>query len=133
MPTLDELKERFAADRFATELAGAEIQTAEPRHAVCTLALRPAHCNAAGIPMGGAVFTLADFAFAVAANGFAETVTVSQSADVHFLAPARGRTLTAEARCLRAGRTVSLYTVDVTDDQGVYVAHIAITGFTVGG
>ena len=131
MPTLDELRQRFRADRYATEITGAEILSAEPRHAVCTLSLRPEHCNAAGNPMGGAVFTLADFAFAVAANGFSETITVSQSADIHFLSPARGRVLTAEAKCLRAGRTVSLYTVDITDDQGGYVAHAAISGFTV--
>ena len=131
MPTLDELRARFTADRFAIHVTGAEILSAEPRHAVCALSLRPEHLNAAGTPMGGVVFTLADFAFAVAANGFSQAITVSQSADIHFLSPAKGRTLTAEARCLRAGRTVSLYTVDVTDDQGGYVAHIAISGFTI--
>ena len=131
MPALDELRARFAADRFATELTGAEILSAEDRHAVCTLNLRPEHMNAAGTPMGGVVFTLADFAFAVAANGFTGAITVSQSADIHFLAPAKGHTLTAEARCLKAGRTVSLYAVDVTDDQGGCVAHVTISGFTV--
>ena len=131
MPTLNELRERFTADRFATEITGAEIQSAEPRHALCTLPLRPEHRNAAGTPMGGAIFTLADFAFAVAANGFADSITVSQSADIHFLSPAKGGVLTAEARCLRAGRTVSLYTVDVKDDLGTYVAHVTISGFTI--
>lgn len=131
MPTLDELKARFSSDRYATEVTGAEILSAEPRHAVCTLSLRPEHLNAAGTPMGGALFTLADFAFAVAANGFAQTVTVSQSADIHFLAPARGTVLTAEAKCLRGGRTVSLYTVDITDDKGGYVAHVTVSGFTI--
>lgn len=131
MPALDALRARFAADRFATELTGAEILSAEDRHAVCTLNLRPEHMNAAGTPMGGVVFTLADFAFAVAANGFTDAITVSQSADIHFLAPARGHTLAAEARCLKAGRTVSLYAVEVTDDQGGFVAHVTISGFTV--
>lgn len=131
MPTLDELRARFAADRYATEVSGAEILSAEPRHAVCTLTLRPEHMNAAGVPMGGVIFTLADLAFAVAANGFSEAITVSQSADIHFLTPAKGSVLTAEARCLRAGRTVSLYAVDVTDDLGSYVAHVTTAGFTV--
>ena len=131
MPTLSELKSRFSADRYATELTGAEIVSAEPRHAVCTLPLRPEHLNAAGTPMGGAIFTLADFAFAVAANGFSETVTVSQSAHIHFLSPAKGNVLTAEARCLKAGRTVSLYAVEVTDELGGYVAHVTVSGFTV--
>lgn len=131
MPALDELKSRFRADRYAAEVTGAEILSAEPRHAICTLALRPEHLNAAGAPMGGAIFTLADFAFAVAANGFTDAVTVSQSANIHFLSPARGSILTAEARCLKAGRTTSLYTVDINDDCGGHVAHVTISGFKV--
>ena len=131
MPTLSELKQRCYSDRFASELLGAEILSAEPKHARCAFSLRPQHLNAAGVPMGGAVFTLADFTFAVAANGFAEDVTVSQSATTYFLAPAKGSVLTAEARCIKDGRTTSLYCVDVTDDQGVHVAHISISGYTI--
>ena len=133
MPTLAELKQRFYSDRFASELLGAEILAAEPQHARCAFSLRPQHLNAAEVPMGGAIFTLADFAFAVAANGFSEDVTVSQNAATYFLAPAKGTVLTAEARCIKAGRTTSLYCVDVTDDQGVHVAHIDINGYTIHG
>ena len=88
--------------------------------------------NANGTPMGGAIFTLADFAFAVAANGFAERVTVSQHASVTFLAPAKGKELRAEATCLKAGRTLCLYEVRITDELGVCVAHVTVNGFTVG-
>lgn len=132
MPTLDDLKKRFQDDRYATRLTGAEIREAEPGRAVCGLALRPDHMNANNAPMGGAVFTLADFAFAVAANGFADRVTVSQHVSVTFLSPAKGRELLAEARCLKAGRTTCLYQVDVRDDKGTYVAHAEFNGFTLG-
>ena len=133
MPTIPELTARFAADRFATELLGAEILFSEPRHARCAFSLRPSHLNAAGTPMGGALFTLADFAFAVAANGWSEAgeITVSQNATVYFLAPAKGKTLTAEAVCRKAGRTTSLYTVDITDELGTAVAHMSVSGYTV--
>ena len=132
MPTLEEIKATFAADRFATEVVGVEIQSAEPGHAVCALKLRPELMNAAGIPQGGAIFTLADFAFAVAVNGHAERVTVSQHVSITFHSPARGTTLLAEARCVKAGRTTCLYTVDVTDDAGTHVAYATVNGFTVG-
>ena len=72
MPTLEEIKATFAADRFATEVVGVEIQSAEPGHAVCALKLRPELMNAAGIPQGGAIFTLADFTFAVSANAYSD-------------------------------------------------------------
>ena len=132
MPTLDELNQRFRHDCFATAVVGASILEAEPSHAVCLLPLRPAHMNANNTPMGGAIFTLADFAFAVAANGFSERVTVSQHAAIAFLAPPKGTQLRAEAACLKAGRTLCLYEVRITDDLGTQVAHVTVNGFTMG-
>lgn len=132
MPTLQELRHRFQSDRFATQLTGADIREAEPGRALCALALRPDHMNANNTPMGGAIFTLADFAFAVAANGFSERVTVSQQVSVTFLSPARGRELLAEARCVKAGRTTCLYQVEVRDDAGTLVACASVNGFTIG-
>lgn len=132
MPTIEELQSRFQSDRFAVEVTGADIREAEPGRAVCVLALRPDHMNANHTPMGGAIFTLADFAFAVAANGFAERVTVSQHVSVTFLSPAKGQELRAEARCLKAGRTTCLYQVEVLDELGTYVAHAEVNGFTIG-
>ena len=51
---------------------------------------------------------------------------------VPFLAPAKGTELRAEASCLKAGRTVCLYVVDITDDAGVHVAYVTVNGFTMG-
>ncbi len=131
MPTLEEIQKRFQADRFATETTGAEIVFAEPYHAVCELVLNPSHYNAAGIPQGGTIFTLADLAFAVAANGFAEDVTISLQNDISFLTPSRGEKLIAEATCIKKGKTVNMYTVDVKDDLGTFVAYMTVNGFTV--
>lgn len=132
MPTMEELTSRFSHDVYATALTGAEIREAEPMRSVCALKLRSDHMNANGVPMGGVMFTLADFAFAVAANGFAEKITVSQHVSITFLSPAKGRELLAEARCLKAGRATCLYEVDVRDELGTHVAHATVNGFTVG-
>lgn len=131
MPTLDQIRARFTGDRFAAEAAGVTIDAAEPGRAVCSMPIRPIHLNANGIPMGGAIFTLADFAFAVAANGHSTRVTVTQQVSVTFLSAARGNTLVAEARCLKAGRTTCLYTVSVTDNLGAQVAHLTVNGYTM--
>ena len=131
MPTLEDLKARFQSDCFAAKVLGAEIRGAEPGRALCAVRLRPEHMNANHTPMGGAIFTLADFAFAVAANGFAERVTVSQAVSITFLSPARGGELLAQARCLKAGRTTCLYEVEVRDELGTYVAHGTVNGFTL--
>ena len=130
MPAMEELNERFRADRFAAQ-AGVEIREAEPGRALCAMPLRPCHMTANGAPMGGAIFTLADFAYAVASNGFTDRIIVSQQVAITFLAPARGTELLAEAKCLKSGRTTCLYAVDVRDELGTYVAHATVNGFTV--
>lgn len=132
MPTLEEIRSRFMGDRYAVETTGVKIVEAEPGRAVCELALRPGLLNANGVPMGGALFTLADFTFAVASNAYVEEIIVSQHIDMTFLAPSKGRTLTAEAVCLKAGRRTCLYQVRITDDEGVFVAHMTVNGFTAG-
>ena len=132
MPDLNELRARFAGDRFAAEAAGVTIDEAQPGRAVCSMPIRPIHLNANSVPMGGAVFTLADFAFAVAANGYSDRVTVTQQVSVSFLSAARGSTLVAEARCLKAGRTTCLYAGEVRDDLGAQVAYLTVTGYKVG-
>ena len=49
--------------------------------------LTPLHLNAGGVAQGGAVYTLCDTTFAVAATR--GVMTVSQCADMHYLRPAR--------------------------------------------
>ena len=126
---LEEIKATFAADRFATEVVGVEIQSAEPGHAVCALKLRPELMNAAGIPQGGAIFTLAAFTFAVSANAYSDRISVSMQHDITYFAPARGKTLLAESRCVRCGRSTCFYVVEITDDLGGKVAHMTVNGF----
>ena len=131
LSSLKEIRQFFAADRFATEVTGAEIRLAEPGRSVCALTLTPRHLNAAGTPQGGAIFTLADFAFAVAANGYTEKITISLQHDITYLAPARGKELIATARCVKGGHHTGFYTVEITDDMGTNVAHMTVNGFTL--
>lgn len=131
MPDLEEIRSRFRHDRFATEATGAVIDSAEPGKAVCSLTLEGRHMNENHVPMGGAVFTLADIACAVAANGYSEKKTVTQQASITFLSPAKGKRLIAEAYCLRQGRTTALYGVDVKDELGTYVAHMTVNGYVI--
>jgi len=131
MPNLEEIRSRFQNDHFATETTGIAIDSAEPGKAVCSVTLEKRHMNENNVPMGGAIFTLADFVCAVAANGYSEKKTVSQNVSITFLSPAKGTRLIAEASCLRQGRTTALYTADVRDELGTYVAHAIVNGYTM--
>ena len=131
MSDLEKIRDRFQRDRFATGAAGIVIDLAEPGKAVCSLTLEERHMNENNVPMGGAIFTLTDFTCAIAANGHSEKKTVSQNASITFLAPAKGGKLIAEAFCLREGRTTALYTVDIRDELGTYVAHASVNSYII--
>ena len=132
MPTIDQIRARFSNDRFATQAAEIRIVEAQPQYAVCEMPILEKHRNARGTPMGGAIFTLADFAAAVAANGFAErTDTISLHADITFLSAAKGTRLIAKASCIRQGRTTALYEVEITDELGTLVARASVNGFVL--
>lgn len=126
MKPLEEIREQFEKDRYATE-NGAVIDEVGEGYARCSVKLTSRHRNAMGGVMGGVYFTLADFAFAVAANHEKMSV-VSISTNISFLSACKGETVTAEARLVKDGRTTCYYTVDVTDDTGRQVAAVTITG-----
>ena len=120
----------FEGDRFATE-NGAVIEEVGDHSAVCSLMITDSHRNAMGAVMGGVYFTLADFAFAVAAN--AEKMgCVSLHSDISFLDSAKGEKLIAKAVCVKDGKSIACYRIDVTDDLGNLTATITITGYHIG-
>lgn len=130
---LERLRKVFRDDLFATEAAGITIEDARPGYARCEMELKRHHRNAMGAVMGGAIFTLADLVGAVASNyGKERPDTVALHADITFLSTAKGSRLIAEANCVKAGRTASLYDISITDDLGTKVARASINGFTVG-
>ena len=119
----------FENDRFATE-NGAMIEEVEEHYAQCSLKLGSRHRNAMGAVMGGVYFTLADFAFAVAAN-WQGTGTVSLHSDIAYLGSAKGNQLIAEAVCIKNGRSTSYYKIEVKDELGNLTAVVNTTGYRV--
>lgn len=122
--------EIFKTTVYATEVTGCVIEEIRTDYCRSYFDIGPRHMNTLGIVMGGAVFTLADFAFGVCAN-FDKDVFVTASADSHFMAPAKGTRLIAEARAIRSGRRTCVYAVTVSDDLGTQVAYFTFTGVWV--
>ena len=81
--------------------------------------------------MGGAIFTLADFAFAIASN-WNKPTCVSLTSQITYLGRAKGTKLIAEASKVKEGRTTSYYLVEVKDNLGNQVAHVTSSGFSSG-
>ena len=125
--TLQEAQEFFKNDRFATD-NGARIEYLDDEKCICSMELTEIHRNALGGVMGGAIFTVADLAFAVSSNN-AHRSTVALDINIHFLSPPKGNKLFAESRCVKSGRTTSIYEIKVTDDTGRDVALFIGTGY----
>lgn len=129
LDVLKKVQERFANDRYATE-NGAVIEEVGDGYARIAMELDEHHYNAVGGVMGGAIFTIADFAFAVASNWQGKTV-VSQTAQITYLGKVKGKKMIAEARRVKDGRTMCYYVVEVTDELGSQVAHATSGGFHI--
>ena len=78
--------------------------------------------------MGGAIFTLADLAFAVTANNI-HSLSVASSVSINYLSAPKGSKLIAKAKCIKDGRTTAVITVNVTDDAGRDVALFTGTAY----
>ena len=104
------------------------IEAIGDKYAKCSVTITDSHRNAMGAVMGGVYFMLADFAFAVAAN-WQRMGTVSLNADISFLGSAKGDKLTAEAVCIKDGRTTACYRIDVKDNLENLVATVTTTGY----
>ena len=124
---IEKVREFFENDRFAVT-NGAYIDEIGDKSAVVSMAIESRHRNAVDTVMGGAVFTLADFAFAVAAN-HEKVGTVSLSANISFLKASRGSKLIARAECVRDGRTTCYYRVTIADDTGALISEVTINGY----
>jgi len=117
---MDKIREFFKRDRFAAhnDVTLLEIQ---PGYAKAELVISDKHLNGVDITHGGAIFTLADLAFAVASNSHG-TVAVGVSATISYLKATNQGTLTAEAREIALNSKLATYQVEVRDEDQDLVA-----------
>ena len=125
---IEEVREMFGNDRFATEACGCRVLEASRGHAVCAFDIAPIHLNAMGNVMGGAIFTLADFALAIACN-IGEDPTVAVNNTIEYLNSTKGSTLIATCDADKSGRSLGFYIIEVKDDLDTPVAKMTATCF----
>lgn len=129
MPSLEDIRNQFIQDRYAA-FTGITIDDAREGYARCSLIIEDRHLNALDHVQGGAIFTLGDFAFAVA-SCCGEQKAVSLSNQISYMKPPKGQQLIAEANVISQGRRACFYDVRITDDVGTPVAVMTVNGFIV--
>lgn len=107
-------------DEFA-KLTGLQIVETAPGRAKVRMTVGPQHLNGMGVAHGGAIFTLADYAFAAACNshGFP---AVAVNATISFLKAVRSGVLTADAAEAAEPGKMGSCIVRITDEAGELVA-----------
>ena len=118
---MQEIKTFFAEHDLFARHGGIELLEVEPGWARARMKIEPHHFNAAGTVHGGAIFTLADFVFAVASNSHG-TTAMGINTSISFVKAAGAGTLYAEAEEQSRNPKLATYTVNVVDDSGDLVA-----------
>jgi len=110
-------------------LLNMKIQEVKDGYARLTMNLEEKHLQFLKTVHGGAIASLADSAAAWATVGSTglEAVPITVEMKINFLAPVKSGRLTAEARIVHKGKTISLSDVEVKDDKGRLVAKSLVT------
>lgn len=118
---MQEIQQFFSTeDKFARH-AGIELVAMGAGWAKARMKIEPYHFNGAKTVHGGAIFTLADFAFAVASNSHG-TLAMGINTSVNFVKAAFTGTLHAEAKEQSRNARLASYSVMITDDAGDVIA-----------
>jgi len=105
-------------DKVAVWL-GVKILEVEKGRAKISIKVREDMLNAAGICQGGVIFSLADFAFALASNSHGR-IALAISANIYFVSPALpGDELIAEAKEVSVSKRLGVYEVLVYKEDKI--------------
>jgi len=110
----------FTNDAWAQE-AGIELMEVSTGRSKVRMKIEKKHVNGHGTVHGGAIFTLADTAFALASNSHG-IPAAAINAHISYVKSATAGTLHAEAAESSLSPKIATYSVTVTDDNGEKIA-----------
>jgi len=114
-------------DRFAKH-SGVRLTDVGIGFAKAEMEISPYHLNGLGILHGGAIFTLADIAFAAACNSHGYPAVAVQ-VNISFFKAVQGGTMTASATEKHRNRKLSVYQIDVFDENEELIASMQGTAY----
>ena len=125
----EKIKKKLESDDRYAHLTGITVLEAGPGTGKVSMELTPELRNSVGSVHGGALFTLADMAFSVAANAGQENAMISTNASISFMKGSKSGPITAQGRLLNGGKTLATFQIDIFDGEGTQVAAALISGF----
>ncbi len=115
-PNFESEARMLFASQGIMRLLGATMRVIEPGHCIIDLPFSDNLTQQDGFFHGGATTTIADSAGGFAAFTLmpANSRILTVEFKINLTAPARGDRLTAEARVIKPGKTLTISTIDVT-------------------
>jgi len=117
----------FKDDRYAA-FSGIELIEVKYGYAKAGMQIRDMHLNACNTVQGGAIFTLADLAFAAAVNSYGN-LAVSIETSIRFFKGVGEGYLTAEARMVHLHKKLATFEVRVVNETDELIALFTATAF----
>lgn len=117
----DETRERIQSDAFC-ETLGIDLIELDSGFAQTELTVTEDLLNFHGTPHGGAIYSLADAAFAAASNSHGKTAVALETNISYLEAVDVGETLTATAHETHLAGKTAEYEIEVTDESDDRVA-----------
>ena len=114
---MEKIKNFFKNEKDFSKKIGIELIDIHYGYAKAKLKITEFHLNQAGVAHGGAIFTLADFTFAVASNSFGK-VSLAINTSISFIHAGKlGDELIAEAKLVDESNRLGTYEVVVTNGE----------------
>ncbi|HOM96068.1 MAG: PaaI family thioesterase [Candidatus Methanofastidiosa archaeon] len=117
---MDFIKEFIENDKFAKSV-GIELLEVSLGYAKAKMEIKDIHHNSINTVHCGAIFTLADFTFAVAANTH-NKMSVALNVNISFLKAISEGVLIAEAQEISVNPKIATYKILVSNDLGEIIA-----------
>lgn len=117
---MDAIKEFSENDRFAKQI-GIELVEVSKGSAKAKMKITDIHLNAVNTVHGGAIFSLADYAFAIAANTHGN-ISVALNVNISFLKAVSKGTLFAEAEEVSINPKIATYNIRVLNEHNELIA-----------
>lgn len=125
--SLDEARDYFGHDRYAVDVTGISIDAVGENYSKVSLTVQDKHLGAKDHLMGGVLYTMADFAFAVATNT-PEHFTMTTTSTISYLSQPKDPHITGECKGIKNGRRTCLFETRLTDGIGTLLAVVTING-----
>ena len=117
----DEVRERIDSDAYC-ETLGIDVVELESGHARTEMTVTEDLLNFHGTPHGGAIYSLADAAFAAASNSHGDTAVALETNISYLEAVETGETLAATAEETHMAGKTAEYEVEVTNSDDERIA-----------